>query len=114
MRPFHSVTVRFGPPVIYEYGGEQVPTGSWGRGPGDRPAGRAPGGPDQDELRALTDAIMGGDRRTVGSGVRRRLRQPDEVPPGRRRPGAPPSRVRNRLETVPTHSASTLSRCRTT
>ena len=29
MRPFHSVTVRFGPPVVYEHDGEQVATGSW-------------------------------------------------------------------------------------
>ena len=53
MRPFHSVTVRFGPPVSYEYGGEQVTTGSWDAAAGAR------GPADQEELRALTDALMG-------------------------------------------------------
>jgi len=57
MRPFHTVTVRFGPPVTYRYAGEEILIGSWQAG--DRPAG--PDGsrtPDQDELRALTDAIQ--------------------------------------------------------
>jgi len=59
MRPFHTVTVRFGPPVDYEYRGERITTGSWQAG--DRPAG-ADGSrvPDQEELRALTDAIQQG------------------------------------------------------
>ena len=59
MRPFHAVTVRFGPPVAYDHGGEHVVTGSWQAG--DRPAG--PDGartPDQAELRSLTDAIQQG------------------------------------------------------
>ena len=59
MRPFHSVTVRFGPPLVYEFAGERVATGSWEAGAGatgpDGP--RAPG---PDELRALTDALMQG------------------------------------------------------
>jgi len=59
MRPFRAVTVRFGPPVTYEFGGERIATGSWQAG--DRPAGpdgtRAPG---QEELRALTDAVQRG------------------------------------------------------
>ena len=52
MRPFHTVTVRFGPPVAYERDGVRITTGDW-----DRPAGTVP---DQDELRALTDALMQG------------------------------------------------------
>ncbi len=38
MRPFHSVTVRFGPPVVHDPDGSRTP--------------------DQDELRALTDTVM--------------------------------------------------------
>lgn len=59
MRPFRPVTVRFGPPVAYEYAGERVVTGSWQAG--DR-AGASGGtaAPDQEELRALTDAIQQG------------------------------------------------------
>ena len=64
MRPFHRVTVRFGPPVVYELGGEQVATGSWRAGARATGAGvnHAPGGhtPDQVELRTLTDALMQG------------------------------------------------------
>ena len=52
MRPFHPVTVRFGPPVSYRYRGEQVTTGSWDAATGER------GPADQEELRALTDALM--------------------------------------------------------
>jgi 1-acyl-sn-glycerol-3-phosphate acyltransferase len=57
MRPFHSVTVRFGPPVAYDFDGVRVATGS--RQSGDRASG-PDGSPDpgQDELRALTDALM--------------------------------------------------------
>jgi 1-acyl-sn-glycerol-3-phosphate acyltransferase len=58
MRPFHSVTVRFGPPLGRADGGERPATGSEAAGH------RAPGPdgtpvPDPDELRALTDAVMG-------------------------------------------------------
>ena len=57
MRPFHSVTVRFGPPLAYAFGGEQVTTGSWEAGArGPRPDGSRD--PDQEELRTLTDALM--------------------------------------------------------
>jgi 1-acyl-sn-glycerol-3-phosphate acyltransferase len=62
MRPFKRVTIRFGPPVAYEYNGERVATGSWragaratGAGANHAPGGHAPG---QEELRALTDALM--------------------------------------------------------
>ncbi len=56
MRPFHSVTVRFGPPVAYETADGRVTTGTSRPG---RPAG-ADGcdAGDQAELRALTDALM--------------------------------------------------------
>jgi len=50
MRPFHSITVRFGPPVTYERAGEQVTTGACGPD--------AAAGADQVELRSLTDALM--------------------------------------------------------
>jgi 1-acyl-sn-glycerol-3-phosphate acyltransferase len=56
MRPFHSVTVRFGPPVAYEVDGEQFATGS--PGPEGAHGGQPRGEPDQKELRALTDALM--------------------------------------------------------
>jgi 1-acyl-sn-glycerol-3-phosphate acyltransferase len=56
MRPFHSITVRFGPPVSYESGGERVTTGRCG--PGGAPGDGARGDADQEELRALTDALM--------------------------------------------------------
>jgi 1-acyl-sn-glycerol-3-phosphate acyltransferase len=49
MRPFHSITVRFGPPLAYEHDGQRLTTGT-------RHAGSAT--PDQDELRALTDTLM--------------------------------------------------------
>ncbi len=57
MRPFRTVTVRFGPPLAYEYGGTTVTTGRCT--PVPAPAGTI-GRPDadQDELRALTDALM--------------------------------------------------------
>jgi 1-acyl-sn-glycerol-3-phosphate acyltransferase len=58
MRPFHTVTVRFGPPVAYEVAGRQVTTGECTPG---RPAGEGPRcDADQEELRALTDALMAG------------------------------------------------------
>jgi 1-acyl-sn-glycerol-3-phosphate acyltransferase len=55
MRPFHQVTVRFGPPLTYRCEGRSVTTGV--------PAGRAEGGEEavgseQAELRELTDALM--------------------------------------------------------
>jgi 1-acyl-sn-glycerol-3-phosphate acyltransferase len=59
MRPFHTVTIRFGPPVTYLHAGETVVTGECGE-----PAGTGePGEPgrrdlDQAELRCLTDALM--------------------------------------------------------
>jgi 1-acyl-sn-glycerol-3-phosphate acyltransferase len=55
MRPFHSVTVRFGAPVAYQCPGGRVTTGA------TRPAPAGPGARDQgdqEELRALTDALM--------------------------------------------------------
>ncbi len=56
MRPFHSVTVRFGPPVSYEFGGRRVTTGEPRPGrPADAPAGCDT---HQEELRTLTDALM--------------------------------------------------------
>jgi len=56
MRPFHTVTVRFGPPVAYEVGGVRTTTGRCD--PGTGPGEAARGDLDQDELRALTDALM--------------------------------------------------------
>jgi hypothetical protein len=69
MRPFHTVTVRFGPPVTYLHAGETVVTGRCGEpggaegtgepgetgGTGSEPARRDL---DQAELRCLTDALM--------------------------------------------------------
>jgi 1-acyl-sn-glycerol-3-phosphate acyltransferase len=64
MRPFHAVTVRFGPPLRYWHGGEWITTGEC------PPALGRTGGPDvkgssasarqlePDELRDLTDALM--------------------------------------------------------
>ena len=56
MRPFHSITVRFGPPVSFETEGGQVTTGR------SRPGAATPDGPrvvgDPSELRALTDSLM--------------------------------------------------------
>ena len=58
MRPFHTVTVRFGPPIAYEAGGLRITTGECTPG---HPAGEgARGDAEQDELRALTDALMAG------------------------------------------------------
>jgi 1-acyl-sn-glycerol-3-phosphate acyltransferase len=56
MRPFRSVTVRFGPPVTYRHNGETVT-------PGVCAAPSGSGGPvsrelEQAELRSLTDALM--------------------------------------------------------
>jgi len=49
MRPFHSVTVRFGPPVTYLREGTVLTTGQCG---GPNPDC------DKDELRDLTDSLM--------------------------------------------------------
>jgi 1-acyl-sn-glycerol-3-phosphate acyltransferase len=49
MRPFHSVTIRFGPPVSYLRNGELVTTGRCG-GPVC--------GPEKVELREITDTLM--------------------------------------------------------
>ena len=56
MRPFHSVTVRFGPPVSYERDGRRITTGRCS--PDRAPGAGARGDADQVELRALTDALM--------------------------------------------------------
>ncbi len=57
MRPFHSVTVRFGPPLAYGTDGRRVVTGS--RAPGDTlPGADGAAAPGPEELRALTDALM--------------------------------------------------------
>jgi len=57
MRPFHTVTIRFGPPVAYLHAGETVVTGQCGGpvGPGSKPGSREL---DRVELRCLTDALM--------------------------------------------------------
>ena len=55
MRPFHSITVRFGPPVSYETDGATVVTG---RNRPNAAIGGAGGEADQAALRALTDALM--------------------------------------------------------
>ncbi len=57
MRPFHAVTVRFGPPLTYRHDGQIIVTGQCcepavpGSGPESRDL-------DQAELRCLTDALM--------------------------------------------------------
>jgi 1-acyl-sn-glycerol-3-phosphate acyltransferase len=55
MRPFHSVTVRFGPPVTYRSNGHTVTTGICADDP---EGGEGPRDIDQAELRALTDSLM--------------------------------------------------------
>jgi 1-acyl-sn-glycerol-3-phosphate acyltransferase len=57
MRPFHSVTIRFGPPVAFPSSGAGVATGRSGESPRDGPAAQG-GEPDQVELREMTDALM--------------------------------------------------------
>jgi 1-acyl-sn-glycerol-3-phosphate acyltransferase len=49
MRPFRPVTIRFGPPLSYDFGGQRFTTGA-------RHGGSST--PDQDELRTLTDTLM--------------------------------------------------------
>lgn len=55
MRPFHSVTIRFGPPLTYAYEGKTTITGACAD-PDDE--GHRTRLLDQAELRALTDALM--------------------------------------------------------
>ena len=57
MRPFHAVTIRFGPPVTYLHAGQTITTGRCGEPVtgGASPAAREL---DQMELRCLTDALM--------------------------------------------------------
>jgi 1-acyl-sn-glycerol-3-phosphate acyltransferase len=57
MRPFHAVTIRFGPPLTYQCHGESVTTGQCGNNGGDG-AGDRVEELDQAELRGLTDALM--------------------------------------------------------
>ena len=66
MRPFHSVTVRFGPPLGCEHDGERTGTGEARHGPPDADGTPvadpdADGTPvaDPDGFRALTDTLMG-------------------------------------------------------
>ena len=56
MRPFHTVTVTFGPPVTYRHDDRTVVTGACT--PGCPAGGGARDDADQEELRALTDALM--------------------------------------------------------
>ena len=57
MRPFHAVTIRFGPPVTYLHAGQAVTTGECGEPvvTGSDPVSRDL---DPEELRCLTDALM--------------------------------------------------------
>jgi hypothetical protein len=99
MRPFHRITVRFGPPVVYEHDGAEVATGSWSAGARATGAGanHAPGAhaPGQEELRALTDALM--QAITTLSGqvyvdeYASRKRQPAPEAPATGAPAAEPS-----------------------
>jgi len=58
MHPFHRVTIRFGPPVMYVQAGVMVTTGQTITTGQRGSAGEVRGDADQDELRALTDALM--------------------------------------------------------
>ena len=57
MRPFHAVTIRFGPPVTYLHAGQTITTGQC-----DDPAATGSEAVtrelDQAELRCLTDSLM--------------------------------------------------------
>ena len=55
MRPFHQVTVRFGPPLTYRCQGRTITTGVPAGGDG---AGNDVDGREQAELRELTDTLM--------------------------------------------------------
>ena len=57
MRPFHSVTIRFGPPVTYSHQGRSVTTGRCGE-PGDTDPGNGVRELEPAELRELTDTLM--------------------------------------------------------
>ena len=58
LRPFHSVTIRFGPPVTYQHPARSSPPASAVSppAPGSEPAER--GAQEQTELRELTDTLM--------------------------------------------------------
>ena len=83
MRPFHSVTVRFGPPVGPRArrgaGGDGV---GGGRGRVHGPDGSPQPGPGRAAGADRHPHAVG--RRTVGPGVRRRVRQPEEAARSRR------------------------------
>ncbi len=74
MRPFHTVTVRFGPPVAYVHRGTRITTGRYGE-PRATPGQEGREAADQEEFRELTDALDGRDRRALRPGVRRRVRE---------------------------------------
>ncbi len=57
MRPFHPVTVRFGPPVAYLHRGTRITTGRCGR-PSATSGPEGSASAEQEELRELTDALM--------------------------------------------------------
>jgi 1-acyl-sn-glycerol-3-phosphate acyltransferase len=57
MRPFHPVTVRFGPPVAYLHRGTRITTGSCGR-PSATSGSEGSDSAELEELRELTDALM--------------------------------------------------------
>jgi 1-acyl-sn-glycerol-3-phosphate acyltransferase len=57
MRPFHPVTVRFGPPLTYVHSDTEVTTGQRSA-PAKSGADEAHPDPDQDELRKVTDTLM--------------------------------------------------------
>jgi 1-acyl-sn-glycerol-3-phosphate acyltransferase len=56
MRPFHEVTVRFGPPLTFQCNGRLVTTGDCAGPAGG--AGDQTDGSEQVQLRDLTDALM--------------------------------------------------------
>ena len=60
MRPFHEVTVRFGPPLTYRCNGRSITTGAGDDADGvaPEPGGGGSDGVEQVELRELTDALM--------------------------------------------------------
>ena len=57
MRPFHPVTVRFGPPLTYVHSDAEVTTGQRSA-PANTSANGSHPDPDQDELRNMTDTLM--------------------------------------------------------
>jgi 1-acyl-sn-glycerol-3-phosphate acyltransferase len=89
MRPFHTVTVRFGPPIAYEVAGRQVTTGECTPG---RPAGEgARDDADQVELRALTDALMAGIATLSGQEYVDQYASRKKVAPGEGDPAIAPA-----------------------